>query len=300
MNPLTCQDVEARINLYAAGECDEPERVAIEEHLTGCPACSRARDEAEGLAGLLDIHFHAADRLQKLHARLAAKNRTPAALRFGSVLRPLGALAALLVVTVGLLWSIRPLAPPEARGGQGLVAVALLPQEGSFPEKTERVQPIGPEPQPASGHPDWEAKKLTFSPVRLPPPPMVNLGLEMRNTSDKEMHIQLGTEGSELQLDLQGPGAVSVPARDGLGEAFLTRDVVTLAPGEQYTLPIERLVYGSRDKVRYAYWTEPGEYTLTARYTAAISPSRTTRAGEPLTYVTLNGVPRKIRVVARP
>jgi hypothetical protein len=301
MNPLTCQDVEARIELYAAGECDEPERVAIEQHLTGCPACSRAKDEAEGLAGLLDVHFGAVDRLQRLHARLEAEDRPSAVRHFGPVLRRLTALAALLLLTAGLLWSIRPLAPSAARGGQGLVAVALLPQEWALAEKEEGVQAVvGSEPQPLRGHPNGQAKELTFAPVRLPAPPKVNLGLKLRNTSDKEMHLQIGSAGSELQLDLQGPGAVSVPARDGLGEAFLTEEVVTLAPGEEYALPIHRLVYGSRNNVRYAYWTEPGEYTLTARYTAALSSTRRARAGEPLTYVTLDGVPSKIRVVAKP
>jgi hypothetical protein len=299
MNPLTCQDVAAQIELYAAGEGDGPERTAIEQHLAHCDACTRVMDEAEQLAGLLDLHFQEAERLQRLHARLEGETRHPAA-RFGPVVRRVAALAALLFLAVGLLWAIRPSSPSSESSPGGLVAVALLPRKPTFWEKGEMVKAIEAEPGPARGHADVQAKELTSAPVRLPLPPEVNLGLELRNDSDREMHIQIGSEGSELQLELQGTGTVSVPARDGLGEAFLARKVVTLAPGKQYTLPIKRLVYGSRDNVRYAYWTEPGEYTLTARYTAAIVSSRTAREGAPFTRVTLNGVPIKIRIVAKP
>jgi hypothetical protein len=321
MNSLTCHDVEARLELYAAGECDEPARTAIAQHLAGCPACTRAKDEAERLAGLLDLRFRETDGLRRLHARLEGEGkRRSRSLRFAPVVGRVAALAALLLLTVGLLWSIRPGWPLDERGREEPVAVALLSLDRSLMEQTAEVKAPGPERLPARGHDDVRAKELTFTldlggktpdafrrqlreaagTDRLPLPPAVNLGLEFRNATNREVRIWVGGDTSELQLDLQGPGAVSVAARSGLDEAFLTQKAVKLAPHQPYTLPIKHLVYGTRGAVRYAYWTEPGEYTLTARYKAAPWTSRGAGGDPGADRVTFSAGPLKIHIVAQP
>jgi hypothetical protein len=104
MTPLTCAEVEARLDLHAAGEGGETERAALERHLAGCPTCRQAHDDARQLAALLDLHFQEPDRLARLHRRLTEDERpqrsAPRLLRFS---RPLASLAALLLLAVGLV-----------------------------------------------------------------------------------------------------------------------------------------------------------------------------------------------------
>jgi hypothetical protein len=113
MTPLTCSEVEARLDLHAAGEGDEAERAALEQHLANCPRCRRADHDARQLLALLDLQFQEPDRLARLQHRLAQEERrkhtAPRILRFS---RPLASLAALLLLAVGLVGL-----PPVRPGG---------------------------------------------------------------------------------------------------------------------------------------------------------------------------------------
>ncbi len=82
-----------------------------------------------------------------------------------------------------------------------------------------------------------------------------------------------------MSLDLEGPGAVSVPAPRA-APAWPDLGVVRLGPGETLRLPIRRLAYSSRGSVRYAYWTEPGEYTLSIRFRVPAGSSALARVQE--------------------
>src|SRR5439155_21220681 len=97
MSPLTCPDVEARLDLYAADECDPAEADAIRRHLAHCPRCVAACDEARQLVGLLDLRLQEPERLSRLEARLAAAEGAPRrrVLRFPAGLRHVAALAAM-------------------------------------------------------------------------------------------------------------------------------------------------------------------------------------------------------------
>jgi hypothetical protein len=48
---------------------------------------------------------------------------------------------------------------------------------------------------------------------------------------------------------------------------------MTLAPGKTYSMPIKSLQHGFRGVSKSTYWTEPGEYTITASFKTAISPA---------------------------
>jgi hypothetical protein len=99
-----------------------------------------------------------------------------------------------------------------------------------------------------------------------PEPPTVDLDLEIHNNSTSETEIWLGGDEVELTLELTGPGAVTLP----IGGPFLTHIVVsepiTIAPGASHVIHLTHLRHGFRDYSAATYWTEPGEYTLTANF----------------------------------
>jgi RNA polymerase sigma factor (sigma-70 family) len=105
------------------------------------------------------------------------------------------------------------------------------------------------------------------------PTPRVELTLELRNTGDKEIKILVGGDGSDVMLDLQGPGAVSVQLLTPSTLEYRASDIVAIAPGKSHVLPLSNLSFGHRVTSDLAYWTKPGDYTLTATYHTAISPT---------------------------
>jgi hypothetical protein len=70
----------------------------------------------------------------------------------------------------------------------------------------------------------------------------------------------------EPELSVDGPGIVSPESLQGFsGSSSATTPQPVILPGEKYRIPIKSLNPGgfSLDNV---YWTEPGEYTITATY----------------------------------
>jgi hypothetical protein len=137
MNAWTCTQVQDEIELYAAGECDLPARVAIERHLADCPACNAALDEAREMLGLLTLKLREPVALARLQRCLAAdvkKQRRPGVLVF--VIRA-SAFAAVLLLTVGLYLWFKP-DRPDGRGGNLPAAVAQLQAVG--PDTVYRVR----------------------------------------------------------------------------------------------------------------------------------------------------------------
>jgi hypothetical protein len=144
MTPLNCEAVAERLDLFAAGELDEPARAAVAGHLSGCAACAGAHAEARRAVDLLDLHFQVPDQLQRLRSRLRAearpRHRAPRLLPFA---HRAAALAALLLVTLGLgLWlGPRAVDVPAFGGGVELALVLVEPVEKGAPPKPSRGGP---------------------------------------------------------------------------------------------------------------------------------------------------------------
>jgi hypothetical protein len=136
---------------------------------------------------------------------------------------------------------------------------------------------------------------------KVPPPPAVQLVLELRNTSDKDIQVQLGGDNSVLLLNLKGPGAVSIEPRRAFTREFRIGRPVTIAPGKSTTIPVNSLSYGFRMQAKQAYWVEPGEYTLSASYRLPVAPAPkgAEDAGDGFGIVTVTSAPVKIRVEAK-
>ncbi len=279
MSPLTCPDVEARLELYAAGECDPAEAEAVRRHLAGCPRCAASCEEARQLIGLLDVRLQEPERLRRLEGRLdaeAAPRRR--VLRFPSGLRRAVALAAMLLLTVGLVGWLAPGLVPVADDGGLVVALREEKVRGAEVLAAPAVSRAAPKEVPMF----HSVQRLDAAMAdEFPPPPPVNLALELRNTTDRTMSVWVAGPQAELRLDLRGPGVASVPVKE---KAAVKPQAVELRPGESHVLRINRLTDGRRSW----YWTEPGDYTLTARFTtratiAGLGERRLTARSDPVT-----------------
>ena len=148
----------------------------------------------------------------------------------------------------------------------------------------------------------------------------MDLALELKNTSDKEIKIwivgdlrdekrQNGGDYVTLKLDLNGPGAVNTLVRDSRTTPRTPPPTVhAIAPGKTWTLPVTSLCHGTHG-VRHmsehrSYWTQAGDYTLTATFQTAVSPKP---AGAQETkwahfeggFVTVTTGPVKLKVVEK-
>src|SRR5262249_37815639 len=133
---------------------------------------------------------------------------------------------------------------------------------------------------------------------KLPDSPKVDLVLELKNTGDKDITVWVGGDATRLNLDLQGKGAISVTARRAFTSDFRMPKPGKLEAGKTTEIPIAGLSYGFRGAEKQAWWTEPGEYTLTATYSTALSPAPKDAkdAGEGFGKVTLTTAPVKLKV----
>jgi hypothetical protein len=98
----------------------------------------------------------------------------------------------------------------------------------------------------------------------VPPAPAVEVVLDIRNTSDHEVEIWLGGDDTSLTLELKGSGAASTSY-----VVYVTADLrgsrpFKLPPGGHISRLVRTLEDGFRGVGHRWYWTEPGDYTLTA------------------------------------
>ena len=132
----------------------------------------------------------------------------------------------------------------------------------------------------------------------LPPAPTVEIVLELKNTSAKDVKIGIGGDPVRINLELKGPGAISVTPRQAFTRIFRPIQTIDLAAGKTHEIKIASLQYGYRGIEKRAYWTEAGEYTLGASLTTAISPAPegTKPDANGFGPVTLKAEPIKIKV----
>jgi hypothetical protein len=130
----------------------------------------------------------------------------------------------------------------------------------------------------------------------------VDLALELKNTGDKDIQIWISGDPTMIDLKLDGPGAVSVAPRRAFTQEFRIPKAVSLAPGKTYSMEIKSLSFGFRNQSQFAYWTEPGDYTLTASFKTAVSPTPkgAKETGEKgFGQVTVTSAPVKIMVTEK-
>jgi hypothetical protein len=134
-----------------------------------------------------------------------------------------------------------------------------------------------------------EAAKMLKGPAEIPPAPEVDLVLEIHNPTDQEQTAFVGGDYL-LKLQLKGPGAVCLRYSASYTTDVKRPEEVRLAAGKSHRIPLKRLEHGFRGYGERCYWTEPGEYSLTASYG--------TRAAEGKA-IDLTAAPVKLRVARK-
>jgi hypothetical protein len=299
MIAMTCHEAQEQLDLLAAGECDRPTQQAIERHLATCRSCAASYAESQRLLGLLELHWNTAGP-QRLRERIEHEARRP---RRRAVVLPFAnraaALAAMLLVMLGLSWVAPSWQTPDglgvevaARGRSGMVGAFGQPQVGPVPEVakgTEFAEKSRPAvvvlPDGEKGEAFRRRLRQAARAGKLPTPPAVPLSLTLKNSGPRPVTVRLGDAVEELELDVRGEGVVRLPAARVAAPEVLRARTFVLAPGEQYVFPIERLIAGARGRLEYIYLTEPGKYVLTARWRVTVSGQVVTVLSEPMPII---------------
>jgi hypothetical protein len=110
----------------------------------------------------------------------------------------------------------------------------------------------------------------------LSQPPAVDLTFQITNTTDKDVTISVGGDDSQINLVLDGPGAITANNNVAMTREFRRGKPVLVAAGKTADVKISSLAYGMRGISKYAYWTEVGDYTITATLTYGIDSKQGT------------------------
>ncbi|HTU90189.1 MAG TPA: zf-HC2 domain-containing protein [Gemmataceae bacterium] len=139
---MKCTDVRAALPLLIYGE-PSPEDTALREHLASCPACRREHEALTGVRRLLDdvsLPRIAVD-LPQLHRSLAERQLRRAR-RWRRIAAAMGAVAAMLLLAIGLRLEVR------------LEASQLVVRWGEPPPVGRAFQPDVVVPKSQAGEPD--------------------------------------------------------------------------------------------------------------------------------------------------
>ena len=129
-------------------------------------------------------------------------------------------------------------------------------------------------------------------------PPTVDLTLEIKNTSDKPVTVWISGDPCVVELTLKGKGAVNAAPNLAFTQEYRIPKGIEIAPGKSYSMPVKTLVSGFRSASRFSYWTDVGEYELTAKLTTGMSPAPkdAKEAGDGFGRVSVTSAPLKITV----
>lgn len=314
MNPMTCNEVDEQIEMFAAGECDPPAASAIRRHLSGCARCIKAEMEARQFLDMMNLRLQEPDRLQRLLERIENLDAAPQAdtletcpteptsmprrRRTRSSRQIWFAIAASILLPIGIgVW----LTPPAESPGQAQtqLTVALLPAPTvRGPERLVPAPAIDAVKQSLTFEfvPDGKSSQQYRTHVvdaaghnKHVAPPEVHQLLQIHNPTEHPIRLRFDDERTALRLSLTGPGVLRVNAPPDV-DPFAGLGLVELQSHATYALPITRLLDGTRRAPDYLYWTEPGEYHLRASLRVAVESANRTKVS------TMHGPALLIRV----
>jgi hypothetical protein len=319
MKTLSCPEVEALIELYAAHECDSAESQSIRAHLTTCASCQDKLAEARRVLTHLDLHYRADAALAHLHRRIEAEAHPhrPTIRRLWPGTQRFAAVAALMLVTVGLWLGLGPVASPPTGSGTratfGLQSNLVVLATRSAPQHVGAME-VNPPPKPKP------ATKFTMEVVQadlggkslslwkrdieagektgyLPLPPRVPLEMILRNPGSRTLVVVFTSDDTDSdepllgwRLDVRGPGVVRLPVKD---RSVPRMTAVKVPPTGTKAFKLERLEESLDGRTNFVYLTTPGDYLLKVSLRVLAWPEG---ANEQRQVVTLTGGPVLLRV----
>lgn len=128
--------------------------------------------------------------------------------------------------------------------------------------------------------------------------PMVDLAIEIKNTSDKPVQVWSSGDPVVLTLTLKGKGALNLDAAVVFTQEFRLPKSAEVAAGKSFVIPLKSLASGFRGRSHVSYWTEPGDYELVAKLKTGVSPApKGAKDGmDGFGVVTLTSAPFKLMV----
>jgi len=103
----------------------------------------------------------------------------------------------------------------------------------------------------------------------LPKSPSVDLVVSVVNTGKEDVTVYVGGDSNLLLFTLKGPGALTLEGQRAFTADFRGSKGIKLEAGKSYDIPVKVLMDGFRGAGRNLYWTDAGEYTLSATYQLA-------------------------------
>lgn len=241
------------------------------------------RDQLAQLEGELDWHYRAGAGLERLRGRLRNERRAkPQA----AVLRRLAAVAALLLVTLGLFLPFQGNKPTgttldgvfaELHDSRDIATgTRKLAHEMAVPAaRNDRMRVTWTLPaENFDKDQNQMRQQLRASLPRLPDGPAVPLSLVIVNQRQQPITLHFGDERTQLTLDLRGRDTLTLLGNQtvsGRTPEFLKRRDVFVPPGKHHVLEIPHLVGGGSGQLRSVYWLAPGSYMLSAMLRVRLS-----------------------------
>ena len=105
------------------------------------------------------------------------------------------------------------------------------------------------------------------------PAEVIDLAVEIKNTSDKTVQVWTTGDPVTVTLNLKGKGALNLDPLLAFTREFRLPRAVEIEAGKTHSIPLKSLRSGFRGQAHFSYWTEPGEYELTATLKTGMSPA---------------------------
>jgi hypothetical protein len=109
-------------------------------------------------------------------------------------------------------------------------------------------------------------KKLDPKNGNAPKASKVDLKLTLTNNTEKEIKFNYGGDETTIKFTLKGEGAVTIEPMMAMTMEYRMGNPTTIAPGKTFEIPIKSLAGGMRGVSQLSYFTEAGDYTLTATF----------------------------------
>lgn len=170
-----------------------------------------------------------------------------------TVPRCLAALTVALLLTAGL----------RADDKKSPLELTVAVGKATYPLDASGVSAADLKKELDAAEADAKAGKMRF---KLPAAPEAMVKLTITNTSKEDVTIHVGGDDTLIGLTLKGPGARAIEYGVAMTEEFRISRAVVLGPGKTFVAEIPTLEHGPRGRGKRLYWTEPGEYTLSATW----------------------------------